>query len=159
MTLGFIFLPFNPPGWWNVFPAHQVRSLFPGLSTSSICGGLNLSWQCSLPLQKAKFRQFILMMVSSRTWGLSAVTKQSLLWHDLFLYGKCLSLVPFLAACRCFISASSEKQKSANSASLKRLIAGCISHRRWCIRPQEMWFRVSGVNPDSSFCATPEWSW
>jgi len=79
--------------------------------------------------------------------------------RSLLVYAKCLSLVPLPAACRCFISASSEKRKSANSVSLKRLIAGWIFHRKWCIRPQEMWFRVSGINPDSSFCATPEWSW
>ena len=90
-------------------------------------------------------------MVSSRTWGLSVVTKQSLPWQDLFLCVKCLRLVPFPAACRCFISASSEKQKSANSVSLKRLIAGWIFHCRWRIRPQEMWFRVSGKTQNHLF--------
>ena len=63
----------------------------------------------------------------------------------------CFFLVPFLVACRRFISASSERWKSANSGSLKKSIVGWPFHRKWRIMPQQMWCRLSGVNSEPSF--------
>ena len=84
-------------------------------------------------------------MVSTNDCGLASSNSpfpQSISTSSLVSGSACLHLEPSPAACRCFISASIDALKSANSGPLKMSKAGLPFVQRCLIIPQQMWWSV-----------------